>query len=192
MDKQKHLFPWCSLWAWRVGSWFVRSCTAMFSIATQEQGIKHGIKHSLFVVLEGWKFVLSSIHLLFALPCGWLGLTLKWDVTNDGKAKWEPSGLCANTQPQKGRRVEISFSFFTSFFPLPPICSAIKCCNVSQPLWQKLVPGNLCRVFVPLCAVQDLLKAAAWRGASEYTSTTLPWGSGVYLSLHTLKLSHFL
>lgn len=63
MDKQKQLLPGCSLRVWRVGSWYIRSCTAAFSIATQEQGIKHGMKHFLFVVLEGWEFVLSLVSL---------------------------------------------------------------------------------------------------------------------------------
>lgn len=132
-----------------------------------------------------------SIHSLFALPRGCKCLTLKWDVTNAGKATWagEPSGLCANPQPEKGQRVGV-FLLLLHLFPSHllsyKMLQYLTVITTKIGAWKSLqsLCSSLCRA--------GLLKAAAWWGASEYRSTTLPWGERVYLSLHTLKLSHFL
>lgn len=101
-----------------------------------------------------------------------------------------PSALCANPRAEMYQRVFLPLLHLL----LPPPSHLLHCKMLQYftAIMTKLVHGNLCRVFAPACAERGLLKAAAWRGASEYTGSTLPWGGRVYLSLHTLKLSHFL
>ena len=144
---------------------------------------KHRIKHILFLCclcIAGGMGICSalstSIHLhVICFPL-WLIRGLGPNIKMRCKKWWKSnlederdflglSSLCANPETEGVEGLGFSFSFFTSFCPLPPICSTTKCCNVSQSLWQKLVHGNIWIVFVHSYAKHDLLKVVAWRGS---------------------------